>query len=304
MDNRSEIRAFLTSRRAKITPEQAGLPAYGGTRRVPGLRRGEVAQLAGVSIEYYTRLERGNLAGASEDVLEAVARALQLDEAEHSHLFNLARAAGAGAKARRRPAPKQLVRPGVRLTLNAITGAPAFVGNGRLDILAANQLGYALYSDMYARPERPANHARFIFLDDRSRSFYPNWNKAADDTVALLHTTAGRDPFDRSLTDLIGELSTRSEDFRTRWAAHNVRQHFTGRKHFHHPVVGDLHLLFEAMELSADTGLSLYVYSAEPGSPSDDAIRLLASWAATNALADRMESVPGAERSVPGPTPA
>jgi transcriptional regulator with XRE-family HTH domain len=283
MDNRSEIRAFLTSRRAKIGPEQAGLPAYGGTRRVPGLRRGEVATLAGVSIEYYTRLERGNLAGASEDVLEAVARALRLDEAERSHLFDLARAAGSGGKARRRPAPKQ-VRTGVQLALNAITGAPAYVGNGRLDILAANQLGYALYTDMYASPERPANHARFIFLDDRSRSFYPNWNKAADDTVAILHTTAGRDPYDRGLTDLIGELSTRSDDFRSRWATHNVRQHFSGRKHFHHPIVGELHLLFEAMELSADTGLSLYIYSPEPGTPSDDAIRLLASWAATNAL--------------------
>ena len=158
------------------------------------------------------------------------------------------------------------------------------MGNGRLDILAANQLGYALYTDMYASPERPPNHARFIFLDARSQSFYPNWNKAANDTVAILHTTAGRDPYDRALTDLIGELSTRSDDFRTRWAAHNVRQHFTGRKHFHHPIVGELHLLFEAMELSADSGLSLYVYSPEPGTPSDDAIRLLASWAATNAL--------------------
>lgn len=282
MDNQKETRAFLTSRRARISPEQAGLPAYGGTRRVPGLRRGEVAMLAGVSIEYYTRLERGNLAGVSEDVLEAVAGALQLDEAERAHLSDLARTAAVGSKARRRPAPKQLIRPGVQLALNAITGAPAYIGNGRLDILAANPLGYALYSDMYANPARPANHARFIFLDNRSRTFYPNWERAANDTVAVLHTTAGRDPYDRALTDLIGELSTRSDEFRTRWAAHNVRQHFTGAKHFHHPVVGDLHLLFEALALSADAGLSLYVFSPEPGSPSDDAIRLLASWAATN----------------------
>lgn len=282
MDNQKETRAFLTSRRARISPEQAGLPAYGGTRRVPGLRRGEVAMLAGVSIEYYTRLERGNLAGVSEDVLEAVAGALQLDEAERAHLSDLARTAAVGSKARRRPVPKQLIRPGVQLALNAITGAPAYIGNGRLDILAANPLGYALYSDMYANPARPANHARFIFLDGRSRSFYPNWERAANDTVAVLHTTAGRDPYDRALTDLIGELSTRSDEFRTRWAAHNVRQHFTGAKHFHHPVVGDLHLLFEALALSADAGLSLYVFSPEPGSPSDDAIRLLASWAATN----------------------
>ncbi len=282
MDNQKETRAFLTSRRARISPEQAGLPAYGGTRRVPGLRRGEVAMLAGVSIEYYTRLERGNLAGVSEDVLEAVAGALQLDEAERAHLSDLARTAAVGSKARRRPAPKQHIRPGVQLALNAITGAPAYIGNGRLDILAANPLGYALYSDMYASPARPANHARFIFLDDRSRTFYPNWERAANDTVAVLHTTAGRDPYDRALTDLIGELSTRSDEFRTRWAAHNVRQHFTGAKLFHHPVVGDLHLLFEALALSADTGLSLYVFSPEPGTPSDDAIRLLASWAATN----------------------
>jgi hypothetical protein len=281
MDNRNEIREFLATRRARITPEQAGIPAYGSTRRVPGLRRGEVASLAGVSIEYYTRLERGNLAGASEDVLDAVSRALQLDDAERAHLFNLARAAGTSNRARPRPVPKQVVRPGVQLALDAITGAPAFVGNGRLDILAANQLGYALYPDMYDGPTRPANHARYVFLDDRSRTFHPDWNKAADETVAILHTAAGRDPYDRALTDLIGELSTRSDDFRTRWAAHNVRRHSTGRKHFNHPIVGELHLLFESMELAGDTGLSLYIYSAQPGTPSDDAIRMLASWAAT-----------------------
>ena len=158
-----------------------------------------------------------------------------------------------------------------------------------------NPLGYALYSDMFANPARPANHARFIFLDDRSRSFYPNWERAANDTVAILHTTAGRDPYDRALTDLIGELSSRSDEFRTRWAAHNVRLHFTGAKYFHHPVVGDLHLLFEAMELSADTGLVMYVFSPEPGSPSDDAVRLLASWAATDQQSARTERAHSAE---------
>jgi transcriptional regulator with XRE-family HTH domain len=282
MDNRNEIREFLGTRRARISPEEAGMPAYGSIRRVPGLRRGEVASLAGVSIEYYTRLERGNLAGASEDVLEAVSRALQLDDAERSHLFNLARAAGTSSRARRRPVPKQAIRPGVQLALDAITGAPAFVGNGRLDILAANQLGYALFPDMYANSSRPANHARYVFLDDRSRTFHPNWDRAADETVAILHSEAGRDPYDRALTDLIGELSTRSEEFRTRWAAHNVRRHSTGRKHFNHPIVGELHLLFEAMGLSGDNGLSLFVYTAERGTPSADAIRMLASWAATN----------------------
>lgn len=295
MDNRDAIREFLASRRAKITPEQSGLPAYGAKRRVPGLRRGEVAMLAGVSVEYYTRIERGSLAGVSESVLEAVAKALQLDDAEQAHLFDLARAAGPASRPRRRPRPRETVRQGVQLTLNAITNSPAFVRNGRMDILAANPLGYALYSDMYAGPGRPANHARFIFLDDRSRTFYPDWERAANDTVAILRTEAGRDPYDRGLSDLVGELSTRSDEFRIRWAAHNVRQHYTGRKHFHHPVVGDLHLMYEALDVSADAGMSLLVYTAEPGSPSEDALRLLASWAATNQMGT--ETCPARSRS-------
>ena len=201
---------------------------YGGNRRVPGLRRGEVAMLAGVSVEYYTRLERGNLSGVSEGVLEALARALQLDEAEQAHLFDLARAASTSRRPQRSRPTIQPVRASVQLVLDAMTNAPAFVRNGRLDVLAANQLGYALYSEMYASPVRPANHARFIFLDNRSYGFYPDWERAANDTVAILRTEAGRDPYDRGLTDLVGELSTRSEEFRTRWAAHNVRQHHTG----------------------------------------------------------------------------
>ncbi|WP_426997900.1 helix-turn-helix transcriptional regulator [Pseudarthrobacter sp. N5] len=292
MDNPNETREFLATRRAKITPAQAGLPDYGGTRRVAGLRRGEVAMLAGVSVEYYTRMERGSLAGVSESVLEAVARALQLNEAEQAHLHDLARTASPASRPRRRPRPAQSVRAGVQLTLNAITNAPAFVRNGRIDILAANPLGYALYSEMYVSPARPANHARFIFLDDRSRSFYPDWERAANDTVAILRTEAGRDPYDRGLSDLVGELSTRSEEFRTRWAAHNVRQHYTGLKHLHHPVVGELHLMYEAMDVSADAGMSLLVYNAEPGSPSEDALRLLASWAATNQAGNQTDAAP------------
>lgn len=279
MDNRNEIRQFLGSRRAAISPERAGLPAYGGNRRVPGLRREEVALLAGVSIDYYIRLERGNLGGVSETVLEALARALQLDEAERAHLFDLARAAGTPARPRR--PRQQRIRPSVQFTLDAITGAPAFVRNGRLDVVGANRLGRALYSEMYLDPVRPVNHARFIFLDPHAADFYPDWNRAASDTVAILRTESGRDPYDRALSDLVGELSMRSEEFRTRWAAHNVRLHYTGLKHFHHPVVGDVHLMYESMDLSADPGLSLLVYSAEPGSPSEDALRLLGSWAAT-----------------------
>lgn len=287
MDNRTEIREFLASRRARLTPQQAGLPAYGGKRRVAGLRREEVALLAGVSVDYYTRLERGNLTGASDSVLDALARALQLDEAERTHLFDLARAASATQRARRRPAP-QRVRPPVQRILDSMAATPAFVLNGRLDILAANPLGYALYSPMYADPVRPANHARFIFLNRHSTEFWRDWDKAANDTVSLLRAEAGRDPYDRALSDLIGELSTRSEEFRVRWAAHNVRIHTTGVKLIHHPLVGDLELPFESLPLAADPGQNLLVYTAERDSPSHDALNLLASWTT--------DAAPGEER--------
>lgn len=281
MDNRSEIHQFLATRRAKITPQQAGLPAYGGRRRVAGLRREEVAILAGVSAEYYARLERGNLSGVSDSVLEALARALHLDEAEHEHLFDLARAANTTARTPPRRRAVQQVRPAMQRILDAMSDAPAFIRNGRLDILTANRLGYALYAPVFANPARPANLARFNFLDPLSTGFYPDWGGSANTTVALLRTEAGRDPYDRALSDLVGELSTRSDEFRVRWAAHNVRLHHTGVKRFHHPVVGDLSLDFEAMPLPADPGLTLTAYSAEPGSASHDGLRLLASWAAT-----------------------
>ena len=294
MDTKKEIREFLTSRRARITPGQVGLPVYGDNRRVPGLRREEVALLAGVSVDYYTRLERGNLSGVSESVLEALVRALQLDEAERAHLFDLARAAQPTTPARRRPRSKQRVRPSVQRILDAMTGAPALVQNGRLDILAANQLGRALYSEMYRDPARPVNHARFVFLSPRAQDFYGDWERAAGDTVALLRSEAGRDPYDRDLSDLVGELSTRSDEFRTRWAAHNVRFHQTGAKQFHHPVVGDLTLTFEMLELAADPGLNLLTYSAEPGSKSAEALNLLGSWAAT---VDEVELAEAPERA-------
>ena len=281
MDNRSEVRQFLATRRAKITPEQAGLPFYGGNRRVPGLRREEVAMMAGVSADYYTRLEKGHLAGVSDSVLHAVARALHLNEAEQAHLFDLARTANTTpSRAPRRLAPPR-VRPSVLRVLHSMTGTAAFVRNGRLDILAINQLGRALYAPAFDDPARPANLARFNFLDPRSADFYPDWDDAADTSVALLHTEAGRDPYDRGLTDLIGELSTRSEPFRTRWAAHDVRLHRTGVKHFCHPAVGRLDLTFDAMEIPTDRGLTMTCYTAEPGTASDENLKLLASWAAT-----------------------
>ncbi|MDQ4489394.1 helix-turn-helix transcriptional regulator [Sinomonas sp. ASV486] len=295
-ENREEVRDFLATRRAKITPEQAGLTVYGTNRRVPGLRREEAALLAGVSVEYYTRLERGNLAGVSEGILEALARALQLDDAERDHLFDLARNAG---PSRSRPrASRQAVRPSVQFMLDAITGAPAFVRNGRMDILAANRLGFALYSQMYdgaARqtlgvPARPANHSRFIFLDTRAREFYPDWNLAANNNVALLRTESGRNPHDKGLADLVGELSTRSAEFASLWARHNVRRHYSGRKHFRHPVVGELEMVFEALALEEDPGLTLTVYPAVPGSPSEESLKLLASWAATERIGEPVRS--------------
>jgi transcriptional regulator with XRE-family HTH domain len=281
VDSRAEIREFLSTRRAKITPEQAGLQRGGGRRRVPGLRREEVAVLAGVSTEWYVRLEKGHISGVSDEVLGAVARALQLDEAERLHLFDLARAAKPSRSPRRRTSPT--VRPSVLRILESMTGTPAFVRNGRLDVLAINPLGRALYSPAFEDPARPANLARFCFLDPVSRDFYPDWNDVAHTTVALLRTEAGRDPYNRELTDLVGELATRSEQFRSRWAEHDVRLHQTGTKHFRHPVVGLLDVAFDAMPLPAreDQHLTMTCYTAEPGSPSEDALKLLASWAAT-----------------------
>lgn len=283
MDNSQEVREFLQSRRAKITPEQAGL-APGMNRRVPGLRRGEVATLAGVSVEYYAKLERGALAGASAGVLEAVARALQLDDAERVHLFDLARGAdgtSALGRPRRRSTKSWAARPNLQWALNAVTAGPAFVRNGRMDLLAANPLARAFYDEVYAGPEAPPNLARYTFFDSAARRFYPDWDQVADITVAILRTEAGRDPHDKALHDLVGELCTRSDEFRTRWGTHNVRHHGSGVKNYHHHVVGDLTLAYEGLEMAAEPGLTLTIYTAEPDSPSEERLRLLASWTAT-----------------------
>jgi len=279
----SDIAEFLTIRRARLTPEQVGLPTY-GPRRVKGLRREEVASRAGVSVEYYKRLERGNASGVSDAVLEALARALQLDDAERAHLFDLARASHA-IPGRRRRVHRQ-IRPSVLRVVEAMATVPAFVRNGRLDLLAANRLGRALYSQHFDSPFGPANTARFVFLDSRSTFYYRDWEGVANDVVATLRAEAGRDPYDRELSDLVGQLSTRSETFGARWAAHNVRRHDTGVKLIHHPVVGDLNLTFEALELVADPGLTMFVYTAEAGSKSQEALDLLASWTATEGGGD------------------
>jgi len=278
VNHNSDIGKFLATRRARITPEQAGLPTY-GQRRVKGLRREEVASLAGVSVEYYRRLERGNVAGVSELVLEGLARALQLDEAERAHLFDLARAASPVAPKRARPI-KHKIRPAVQQILDRID-APAVVRNGRLDYVGANAPGRALYAPVFESREQPVNSARFTFLDPAAADYYPEWGRVASELVAHLRSEAGRNPYDRQLSDLIGELSTRSDEFRVRWAAHNVRFHSTGSKRIRHPLVGELELSYESMDLSADDGLSVAIFTAEPGSASQQALDLLASWTAT-----------------------
>jgi transcriptional regulator with XRE-family HTH domain len=291
VENREEVRDFLSSRRARLTPESAGLDIARGRRRVTGLRRGEVADLAGVSVEYYARLERGNLRGASDEVLDALARALRMDEAEREHLFDLARAAGPASRPRRRRT-RPLVSAPLQHLLDAVTDAAAFVRNGRLDVLATNVLARALYDPVYRGQPEPVNLARFCFLDSAASKFYPDWKEAADITVALLRTEAGRDPYDKDLSDLVGELSTRSADFGRRWAAHDVRLHRSGTKHFLHPVVGRLDLDFGAFVVTTDSRLTLTAYTAPPASSAADALALLASWAATASRSDSQERTP------------
>ena len=285
MDSRADIRDFLATRRARITPEQVGLPTS-GRRRVPGLRREEVAVLAGVSTEWYTRLEKGHIAGVSEDVLEAVARALQLDEDERTYLFDLARAA---RPTRRTPSRRKDVEipDRVQWLLDSMTMSSAFVRNGRQDIVASNALARALHVPVLASDTTEAhgraNLARYIFLDPTSEEFFVDWDGASVATVALLRAEAGREPHDRALRELIGELSTLSHEFRTQWAAHNVRIRHEGVKQLRHPDVGDLELTYQSLDLPiANRAMhDLTIYTAQPGSASEDRLKLLASWAAT-----------------------
>jgi transcriptional regulator with XRE-family HTH domain len=290
VDRKDDIREFLISRRAKVSPEQAGIPSYGDLRRVPGLRREEVAQLAGVSTDYYTRLERGSIRGVSDSVLEAVASALQLDAAERAHLMDLARTANSSSRRTPRRPAQQRVRPGVLRLLDGMTAVVAMVQNGRADVLAANMLGRALYAQVFdsavaSGPDIPGrrfpNQARYLFLDPGAADFYPDWNAIAATTVAMLRSEAGRNPHDRELNELVGELTTRSGLFAELWAGHDVRIHTTGTKRFHHPVAGDLSLQFETLHLPGDEGQTLFTFTAEPGSTSENALAFLASWAAS-----------------------
>lgn len=280
MDIAKDIKDFLMTRRARITPEQVGLPA-GGRRRVPGLRRAEVAKSAGVSIDYYTQIERGNVAGVSDEVLHAVARALQLGEVEEKHLFDLVRAATTRVGRSRAPRRAAQTMPdGVQALLDSMVTAPAIVLTGPLDIVAANAIGRALYAPIFARAKGIPNVARFMFFDSAADQFFPDWAKEADDVVSLLHAEAARTPDSPAITRLVGELATRSEQFRTRWAAHNVKAHRHGIKRFRHSEVGELSLTYNVFDITGSGGLSLIGHSAQQGSRSDDALRLLASWTA------------------------
>lgn len=296
MDNRAEVREFFMTRRARVSPEAAGLSA-GPNRRVPGLRRSEVAALAGLSVEYYAKLERGSIAGASASVLDSVARALQLDDTEHAHLLDLARAADGiptSARARRRSSKSSAPRPSLEWALESITGGIAFVRDSRQNLLAVNELGRAFYAPVIGDGGRTPNLARFQFLDPVAREFYPDWDLFAEMCVAIMRAEAGRDPHDKAMQDLVGELSTRSDTFRRLWASHNVRTHGSGTKRFQHPIVGELVLAYEEFALTAEPGNVMLIYTAEPGSASAERLRLLASWTASHpaARSDAAESPP------------
>ncbi len=275
MTARDDIRDFLATRRGRLTPEQAGLPVYGANRRVSGLRREEVALLAGISVEYYIRLERGNVGSVSEGVIDGVAHALQLDDAERDHLNQLIHAATSRRPARRPPARRR-VRPTIQRMLDLMP-TPAYLRNGRFDILATNDIGRALYSPLYEESQQP-NTARFAFLNPTAADFFLDFVKVQEDAVAFLRASAGRDPYDKELQDLIGELSTRSDRFRQLWAAHDVKYHRSGTKRLHHPLVGDIELDYEAFELPGDEDQRLNVYTAAPDTPAAEALALLGSW--------------------------
>jgi len=276
------VREFLTTRRARVTPTDAGLPAQGTRRRVKGLRREEVALLAGVSPEYYVRLERGQATGPSARVLDAVAEVLRLDDDERAHLDRLLAALTPTTRRRRRNTAKDLVAPGIRVLLDSLHHLPAVVFNGRGDILAVNALAHALIAPVFDTPGRP-NSARFLFLDEsRARELLPHWDQIAADTVAMLRIEAGHHPDDPDLTELIGQLATRSTEFRMRWAANDVRVHRAGTKTYRHPLIGEVTLPYEDLRLDGASGQVLSVLIPQPGSPEADAIRLLASWIADN----------------------
>ncbi|MCM2387460.1 helix-turn-helix transcriptional regulator [Streptomyces albipurpureus] len=289
---RAAVREFLTTRRARIAPTDAGLPAQSTRRRVKGLRREEVALLAGVSPEYYVRLERGQATGPSAGVVAAVADVLRLDDDERAHLGRLLAALTPASRKRRRSVPKDSVNPGIRVLLDSLDHLPAVVFNGRFDILAANTLGRALLAPVFDLPGRP-NSARFLFLNEsRARELFPAWDRITADTVATLRIEAGLHPDDPDLTELIGQLATRSAEFRTRWATNDVRTARAGSKTFRHPLIGEITLPYETLRIDAASNQIISVYTPRPDTPEADALRLLASWNADNQRNDNPTAAP------------
>ncbi|MFB7618385.1 helix-turn-helix transcriptional regulator [Kitasatospora sp. NPDC056181] len=282
MNTTISLSEFLRTRRARLRPEDVDLPDFGGRRRVAGLRREELAQLAGVSVDYYTRLEQGRVGNPSEAVLDALARGLRLDPDEVRHLHRLARPrparrAGRGPSAQRGPQP---VRPMLTRLLEQLTDAPAMVMGRRMDVLAWNRAAAALFGDFERLVPAERNIARITFLDPASRELYVDWSSCARENVAFLHLEAGRRPDDPRLAELIGELSMRSEEFRRWWAEHPVQDKTSGRKRFCHPLVGGLDLAYDTLRPADDPDQALITYAADPGTPSDDALRMLLSWSA------------------------
>ncbi|MFG1998947.1 helix-turn-helix transcriptional regulator [Spirillospora sp. NPDC048911] len=280
MSDRSELTEFLRTRRARLQPEDVGLQAFGGRRRVPGLRREELAMLAGVSVDYYVRLEQGRTQNVSEEVLQAVARALQLDEDERAHLRNLARPARSAGRRRQPPARAERVRPGMQRLLEMAEGMPAYIVGRRLDVLAWNRMAAAVFTDFAGLSPAGRNWGRMIFLNEDVQALYEDWTLKARETVAFLRLRAGEYPDDPELAALVGELSVKSEDFRRWWADHNVKDKSNGKKNMHHPLVGDMTLHYETLRATDNADQVLVVYTAEAGSPSEAALRLLAGWGA------------------------
>ncbi len=277
LDPRAELSEFLRTRRARLKPQDVGLPDFGRHRRVPGLRREELAQLAGVSVAYYTRLEQGNGQNVSAEVLDSIARALRLTDAERAHLTHLAKPK---RLRRKQPARAQQPRLALRQLLESMDTVPAYVVGRRSEILAWNRMAAALFGDWGRLPVAERNWARLVFLDPEYRELFAEWDQKASDMVAYLRMDAGRHPDDPQLSALVGELSVKSEEFRRLWAAHDVMEKTHGRKRVRHPLVGELDLFFESFSPAGDTEQSLVTYFAEPGSPSAEALRLLASWGA------------------------
>ena len=284
MEDRSrELPDFLRTLRARTTPDQAGLPPDGRARRVPGLRRDEVARLAGVSTEYYTRLEQGRARNPSPEILNALAHTLQLDHSEREHLTDLL---ARPATARRTVAGPQRVRPGLHLMLQTLDHVPAFILGRRTDVLASNRLAREVLTDFDALPAPRRNLARYYLLDPEARERVGDWERIAAETVAILRLEAGRHPHDRQLADLVGELTLRSPEFSTWWNDHRVLRRTHGSKHYHHPLVGDLYFSYESFQVPGDTDQALCVYNVEPGSDTSQGLQLLTSWTTSQQAPD------------------